>query len=66
MEELTTKMHNEFSISNELEIKHRCFNALEDHLLFSDSIETVTMRYDVTEKQMNIYKAEFQSLLTTI
>ena len=66
MEELTTKMHSEFNISNDLEIKHRCFNALEDHIIYSDSIETVTVRYNVTEKQMNIYRKEFEASLSTI
>ena len=66
MEEVTTKMYGEFNISNELEIKHRCFNALEDHIIYADSIETVTVRYNVTEKQMNIYRKEFEASLSTI
>ena len=44
-EELTKKMHSEFSISEEINIKHKCFAALNDMLKFNTDIERASKTY---------------------
>ena len=62
-EELTTQMHSEFSISEETDIRHRCFCALKDIKDFSYTLEKVCVLYNVTPKQIETHKKEFIDLL---
>lgn len=57
-EELTTKMHAEFSLDQETEIKHRAFSALSSGLPLKRAAEI----YDVSENAIESYRKEFEQL----
>ena len=61
MEELTTKMHSEFSVNNDVELKHRCFCVLKRLQKKADKSSLLNM-YNVTEDQVNSFKKEFELL----
>lgn len=61
-EELTTKMHSEFTVSKETEIKHLCFTALNDLSNYDYTIQEVSKIYGVSVAKINEYKAEFDKL----
>lgn len=61
-EELTTKMHSEFSVNNDIDVKHRCLCALQD-LQDGYTMPQLTKLYNVTEAQINEAKNEFDLLL---
>jgi hypothetical protein len=61
-EELTTKMHSEFTISKETEIKHLCFTALNDILNYGYAIQEVSKIYGVSVDQIKQHKPEFDKL----
>ena len=63
-EELTTKMHSEFSVSVETDIKHRVFSLLTlTGVKNEDSIKKWLSNYDVTLEQVQKYMTEYKSLL---
>ncbi|PQA92744.1 hypothetical protein SAMN05421796_11072 [Chryseobacterium piscicola] len=58
-EELTTKMHSEFSVSVNTDIKHKCFCALKDMQMFSYSLEYVCNIYKISKYDIEKYSSEF-------
>lgn len=60
-EELTTKMHSEFSVTEKTDTKHKCFCALSDMDLFSYSIEKAAVLYAVTTDDILSYQNEYLS-----
>jgi hypothetical protein len=61
-EELTAKMHSEFTISKQTEIKHKVFCALSDVKEFKYSIKEVCKLYGITEKDIDLYRNEYLDL----
>ena len=61
-EELTTKMHSEFSIEEETDVKHRCFCALKCIKDYFYSIEKASILYDVSPEDIEKFKSEFEQL----
>ena len=61
-EELTTKMHSEFTISEETNIKHKCFAALNDMLKYNYTIEEVSKIFGVTITDIRKHTLEFDEL----
>lgn len=61
-EELTKKMHSEFSVSEEINIKHKCFAALNDMLKFNTDIERASKTYGVSISDIKNYTSEFNDL----
>lgn len=63
-EELTTKMHSEFTVTPETEVKHRCFCALM--LLPKDStdsdIEKRAKQYGVSLSDVKKYSDDYYRL----
>lgn len=57
-EELTTKMHSEFTIDQETELKHRAFSALQS----GADLETASRRYDVPIEIIKKYEPEYNEL----
>ncbi len=62
-EELTSKMHREFQVSDETDVKHRCFSALECIYEYNYSIEDAAEIYGITISDIQQHRAEFESLL---
>ncbi len=64
VEELTTDMHADFTVSPTIEIKHRAFCALEvADLNDPESIEWVLGLYDLTQEQMMEHLPEYLVLM---
>ena len=61
-EELTAKMHSEFTISDETNIKHKCFAALNDMLKYNYTIEEASKTFGVTITDIKKYTVEFDEL----
>lgn len=57
-EELTTKMHGEFTIDAETELKHRAFSALQS----GADLEEAARDYDVPMETIKKYEAEYRAL----
>ena len=62
-DELTTKMHSEFDISKETEIKHKCYMALLDIKEFNYSIEYVCELYNISKEEIEQHKSEFLNIV---
>ena len=54
-DELTTKMHSEFSISPEKELELTIRAAVQDKIELKYSIEKICNLYKITEKQIETY-----------
>jgi hypothetical protein len=63
-EELTEKMHSEFSVTKSTDIKHIVFSAIACMRDLDYSIEKVCKIYSITEQDINKHKKEFNSLLS--
>lgn len=63
-EELTTKMHSEFNISDEATIKLTAFMALSDMNEFNYSIAEASELYSISESEILKYKDEHKALLS--
>ncbi len=61
-EELTTKMHSEFTISTEADVKLTAFMALNDMKELGYSYEEITSLYDITAEQIKSFEDEFKLL----
>lgn len=61
-EELTTKMHSEFNVSPETDVKHIAFAALSRIKKYGYTMEEVLSIFDITEKQILQHEAEFNRL----
>jgi hypothetical protein len=62
-EELTTKMHSEFTVSAEIEIKHNVFSVLSVvEYNNKDGLKKYADFYGVTLSDVNKYKDEFYRL----
>lgn len=59
-DELTTKMHSEFTISKETEIKHKVFCALSDIEKFNYSIPQLCEVHGITKSDIEFYKNEYK------
>jgi hypothetical protein len=55
-DELTEKMHSEFTISKETELKIKVMIAKEDMKEFSYSVSEICELYDLTEEELGIDK----------
>lgn len=55
IEELTTAMHSEFTVSEETDIKHRCWTAWECIEDGDFSFDKACQVYNVTKEKMLIY-----------
>jgi hypothetical protein len=62
-EELNTKMHSEFIVSEENNVKHKCFAALRDMSKFNYSIDKASKTYNVSISQIESYTSEFNKLV---
>lgn len=60
-EELTTKMHAEFSVSDKTELNHKCFCAISDMNLFSYSLEKAASIYGITTQELQKYIDELST-----
>lgn len=63
-EELTTKMHSEFSISDEATTRLTALMALSDMNKFNYSIDTVCELYSLTEIDISKHQKEFEKIFT--
>ncbi len=63
-EELTTKMHSEFTVSEETNIKHKCFAALNDMLKRNTNIEQASETYGVSISDIKKHSLEFNNLIS--
>lgn len=63
-EELTTKMHSEFNISDEATIRLTALMALSDMKEFDYSIKEASELYSISESQILKYKDENEALLS--
>lgn len=62
-EELTTKMHSEFSIDSETEISHRISCVVDELNEGYDTLEVLLKDYNVTIEQYNKYRSKWEKLL---
>lgn len=62
-DELTTKMHSEFNVSNETNIKLTSFMALDRMNEFNYSIEKTAILFGLTVEKIKSYEAEFLELI---
>ncbi|SFS30735.1 hypothetical protein [Lutibacter maritimus] len=62
-EELTTKMHSEFSIDSETEISHRVSCVVDELNEGYDTLEVLLKDYNVTIEQYNKYRSKWEKLL---
>jgi hypothetical protein len=62
-EELNTKMHSEFTVSDEIDVKHQCFAALKDMTKFNYTIEKASKTYGVSISQIESFTLEFNKLV---
>lgn len=62
-DELTTKMHSEFTISKQTEIKLKVYCALSDIKEFKYSIEKVCKLYGITKENIELYRKEYLDLI---
>jgi hypothetical protein len=64
-EELTTKMHSEFTVSKETDVKHRVYALLTlTGINDKDKIKKYASTYRVTPAQIKRYLPRFKSLST--
>lgn len=63
-EELNTKMHLDFTVSEEINVKHQCFAALKDMSKFNYSIEKAAKTYGVSVSKIEAFTAEFNELVS--
>lgn len=61
-EELTTKMHSEFTISTQANLKLTAFMALTSMKEQGYSLDQITSLYDITAEQINSFEEEFKLL----
>jgi len=61
-EELTTKMHSEFAVSEDTATRHRVFSAIRS-MRNGYSVSDVTSLYGVTEKDIAKYSTQYNELL---
>jgi hypothetical protein len=61
-EELTTKMHSEFQVSEETDLKHRCFSALECMTEFGYSAKDAADIYGVSVTEIDKFRDAFELL----
>jgi len=63
-EELTTAMHNEFTIDSETELKHRCMSLLTlvNGNLKDKDIESYFVMYNVNRKDVEAWIEYFKEL----
>jgi hypothetical protein len=64
-EELTTKMHSEFNISDKASIRLTAFMALSDMKEFNYSITDASELYAIPESEILNYKDEHEALLVS-
>lgn len=60
-EELTEAMHSEFTVDEEIEIKHRCFSAIERIIEYNYTIDQAAKICNVTPSDIEKHRAEFES-----
>lgn len=58
-EELTSKMHSEFTVSDEADISHRVFCVVKD-LAIGTPLKESLEDYDVTLDQYNKYRSKWE------
>jgi hypothetical protein len=63
-EELTTAMHSEFFVSEEIDRKHKCFSALGSMAKYGMSIQHVTSVYGVSKSEIEKHRKEYELLFT--
>ncbi|RWX00929.1 hypothetical protein [Flavobacterium cerinum] len=61
-EELTTKMHSEFTVSNDTDKKHRAFSAITSMRSLDYSIDQVAELYNVSKNDIEKYLPEYDLL----
>lgn len=61
-EELTTKMHSEFIISDDEDLKQRCWCALKQLQSGDWLLESVAKSFSVTPAQIESFRDEFELL----
>jgi len=62
-EELTAKMHSEFTIDQETEISHRVSCVVDELNEGFGTLEELLSDYNVTLEQYNKYRSEWEKLL---
>ncbi len=62
-EELTSKMHSEFTIDPETEISHRVSCVVDELNEGYDTLKNLLLDYNVTMDQYNKYRSKWESLL---